>query len=128
MYPGDTEEEVSVIGTEAFMEFVESIQAEGVVFERKPMGEGTDAKAPLVIEIDTDNEEEGSGRLGYRSTRFLPPRIYREYKNHLELDVTKFGHQSVIYQQFSEEQQREIVFKKMTTGEVDHTIVLDTAG
>src|SRR5262249_50362871 len=41
MYPGDTEEYVSVVGTDAFMEFVESIQAEGVVLERKPMGPGT---------------------------------------------------------------------------------------
>lgn len=38
MYPGDVEEYVSVVGTDAFMDFVESIQAEGVVLERKPMG------------------------------------------------------------------------------------------
>jgi type III restriction enzyme len=31
MYPGGVEEYVSVVGTDAFMEFVESIQAEGVV-------------------------------------------------------------------------------------------------
>ncbi len=30
--------------------------------------------------------------------------------------------------QFSEEQQREIVFKDITTGEVTHTTILDTAG
>ena len=41
MYPGGVEEYVSVVGTDAFMDFVESIQAEGVVLERKPMGEGT---------------------------------------------------------------------------------------
>ena len=39
MYPGELPEEVSVVGTDAFMEFVESIQAEGVELERKPMGE-----------------------------------------------------------------------------------------
>src|SRR5207237_6818904 len=39
-----------------------------------------------------------------------------------------FGHQKVLYQEFSEEQQREIVFKKMTTGEVDHTVIMDTSG
>ena len=32
------------------------------------------------------------------------------------------------YQQFTEEQQREIVFKDITTGEVTHTTILDTAG
>ena len=38
------------------------------------------------------------------------------------------GHQPVPYQQFSEEEQREIVFKDITTGEVTHTTILDTAG
>jgi type III restriction enzyme len=37
MYPSAVAERVSVIGTNAFMDFVESIQAEGVVLERKPM-------------------------------------------------------------------------------------------
>src|ERR1019366_7730484 len=55
MYPGGVEEYVSVVGTDAFMEFVESIQAEGVVLERKPMGEGTQAITPLVVEIDQEN-------------------------------------------------------------------------
>ncbi len=38
------------------------------------------------------------------------------------------GHSKVAYQQFSEEEQREIVFKDITTGEVTHTTILDTAG
>ena len=58
----------------------------------------------------------------------LTPRIYREYKNLGDLDVAQFGHATVAYQQFSEEQQREIVFKDITTGEVTHTTILDTAG
>jgi type III restriction enzyme len=33
-----------------------------------------------------------------------------------------------LYLQFSEEQQREIVFKDITTGEITHTTILDTAG
>src|SRR5712692_2874757 len=52
MYPGGVEEYVSVVGTNAFMDFVESIQAEGVMLERKPMGAGTQPKTPLVVEID----------------------------------------------------------------------------
>ena len=57
MYPGGTEEYVSVIGTEAFMDFVESIQAEGVELERKPMGGGTAPKTPLVVEVDNQNPD-----------------------------------------------------------------------
>ena len=58
----------------------------------------------------------------------LTPRVYREYKNLSALDVSAIDHQKVLYQQFSEEQQREIVFKDITTGEVTHTTILDTAG
>ena len=67
MYPGDVEEYVSVVGTNAFMEFVESIQAEGVVLERKAMGEGTGPKTPLVVEVDKENEQEGHRRAGHRN-------------------------------------------------------------
>ena len=58
----------------------------------------------------------------------LTPRIYREYKNLSALDVGALGHQRVPYQQFSAEEQREIVFKDVTTGEITHTTILDTAG
>ncbi len=127
MYPGGLEEQVSVVGTDAFMEFVESIQAEGVELERKAMGEGTKPKAPLVVEVDNANEKKDIGALDIEIP-VLTPRIYREYKNLADLNVSAMGHQRQIYQQFSEEQQREIVFKDMTTGEVTHTTILDTAG
>jgi type III restriction enzyme len=127
MYPGSVEEYVSVVGTTAFMEFVESIQAEGVVLERRPMGEGTKANTPLLVEIDIQNDKKDIEALDIEIP-VLTPRIYREYKNLAALDVTKLGHQKVAYLQFTEEQQREIVFKDVTTGEVTHTTILDTAG
>jgi len=127
MYPGSMEEYVSVVGTNAFMEFVESIQAEGVVLERKPMGEGTEAKTPLVVEVDKENVKKDLDTLDIEIP-VLTPRVYREYKNLSELDVGALGHQRVLYLQFSEEEQREIVFKDITTGEVTHTTILDTAG
>ena len=40
----------------------------------------------------------------------------------------RHGPSEVLYRQFSEEEQREIVFKDVTTGEVTHTTILDTAG
>ena len=127
MYAGGLEEYVSVVGTNAFMDFVESIQAEGVVLERKPMGEGTQAKTPLVVEVDKENEKKDIDALDIEIP-VLTPRVYREYKNLGALDVGAQGHQRVAYRQFSEAQQREIVFKDITTGEVTHTTILDTAG
>ncbi len=51
----DVTEYVSVVGTAAFMDFVESIKNEGVELEKMAMGEGTGAKTSLVIEIDKEN-------------------------------------------------------------------------
>lgn len=127
MYAGNSEEYVSVVGTDAFMEFVESIQAEGVELERKAMGEGTKPKAPLVVEIDEDNEKKDIEELDIEIP-VMSPRIYREYKHLGDLDIKSFGHKPVEYQQFSADQQRVIVFKDITTGEVSHTTEMDTAG
>jgi len=127
MYPGGLEEYVSVVGTDAFMDFVESIQAEGVELERKAMGEGTKPKTPLVVEVDNANEKKDIDKLDIEIP-VLTPRVYREYKNLLDLDASSMTFKPVMYQQFSEEEQREIVFKDITTGEVTHTTILDTAG
>ena len=127
MYRGGLEEYVSVVGTDAFMDFVESIQAEGVELERKAMGEGTKAKTPLVVEIDNDNTKKDLDALDIEIP-VLTPRVYREYKTLGDLDITTLGHKRVPYKQFSEEEQREIVFKDITTGETTHTTILDTAG
>ena len=127
MYPGGIEEYVSVVGTNAFMDFVESIQAEGVVLERKPMGEGSEAKTPLVVEIDNENVKKDIEALDIEIP-VMTPRVYREYKNLADLNVSASSIVKVPYQKFSEEQQREIVFKDITTGEITHTTILDTAG
>ena len=127
MYPGRLEEYVSVVGTDAFMDFVESIQAEGVEIERTAMGIGTKPKTPLVVEIDNENDNKDINALDIEIP-LLTPRIYREYKNLTDLDTSAMEFQRVPYRQFSEDEQREIVFKDITTKEVTHTTILDTAG
>lgn len=127
MYPGGIEEYVSVVGTDAFMEFVESIQAEGVVLERKAMGKNTAAKTPLVVEVDKENDKKDLDKLDIEIP-VLTPRIYREYKNLSSLNVNALNHKKVSYVEFSEEQQREIVFKDIKDGKITHTTILDTSG
>jgi len=97
------------------------------MLERKPMGEGTQPKAPLEVEIDTENAKKNIEALDIEIP-VLTPRVYREYKNLSDLDAATLEHQHVAYLQFSEQEQREIVFKDITTGEVTHTTLLDTAG
>lgn len=126
MYRDNTLTElVSVVGTDAFMEFVESIKTEGVELERRSMGEGTKPKAPLIVEIDTENSKKDIETLDIEIP-IMTPRVYREYKNLSELDVTKFGNQVFTVQQFSEDEKREIVFTDITTNEITHTTILDT--
>lgn len=127
MYPGNMEEYVSVIGTDAFMEFVESIQAEGVELERKPMSDSSKPLTPLIVEVDSENLGKDVDNLDIEIP-ILTPRLYREYKNLGDLDPSSFVFKKAPYKQFSEEEQREIIFKDITTGEISHKTILDTAG
>ncbi len=119
------QEMVSVVGTDAFMDFVESIKSEGVELERRKMGEGSVPKAPLVVEVDKENVKKDIDKLDIQIP-VLTARIYREYKNLSDLDVSNFGHAKVKIQQFSEEEKREIVFKDIATGEISHKTELDS--
>ena len=127
MYPDGVKESVSVIGTDAFMEFVESIQAEGVELERQPMGEGTGPKTPIVVEVDNENVNKDVDALDI-DIPILTRRVYREYKNLADLDITRLDFTPVTYQEFSEEEQREIVFRDLTTGEITHTTEMNSTG
>jgi type III restriction enzyme len=123
----DIPESVSVIGTPAFMDFVESIQSEGVTFERVPMGQGTERKDSLIVEVDIGNKEKNIDALDIEIPR-LTRRFNREFKDLHSLDPAKFANPRLPVKPFTAEETREIVFKTMLDGELHHTIQLDTAG
>lgn len=131
MYCGeDIEEYVSVVGTPAFMEFVESIKNEGVELEKRKMGDKTPAKTPLIVEVDQENEKKDINKLDIEIP-VLTPRIFREYKNLSDLEVTKFKHKKICIKEFSDEEKKEILFKYVVNkaeekDETHHKTVLDT--
>lgn len=127
MYGGNVQENVSVVGTDAFMDFVESIQAEGVELEQAAMGEGAQSRLPLVVEVDTENNAKNLEALDIELP-ILTPRLYREYKNLAALDPSAMRPQPVPYRQFSQVEQRPIVFKDIVTGQDAHTTHLNPAG
>lgn len=127
MYSGLITEKVSVLGTAAFMDFVESIQREGVELERTTMGPGGAGSAPLLIEIDHENVNKDIDSLDIELP-ILTPRVYREYKNLALIDLNKLEFKKIDYIKFSEEQALEIIFKDITTGEIAHTTKFDTSG
>ena len=116
---------VSVVGTDAFMDFVESIKSEGVELEHRKMGGDSGPKAPLVIEVDKENLKKDIEKLDIEIP-VLTPRIYREYKNLSGLDVAGFGHKKLAVKKFSEEEKREIVFRDISSGEITHKTELDS--
>jgi type III restriction enzyme len=119
-------EKVSVVGTDAFMDFVESIRSEGVDLEYAEMGERSRPKAPLVVEVDRENPKKDIDRLDIELP-ILAPRIFREYLNLDDLDADALPRPKLPIKMFSAEEQREIVFKDLNTNLVSHTTVLDSA-
>ena len=128
MYFGSDEAEtVSVMGTPAFMEFVESIQSEGVTFEHVPMGPGAGRKDSLVVEVDTADSEKNIDELDIEIPK-MARRFSREFKDFETLDPAQLGNPKLPVKPFTPEETREIVFKTMLDGEIDHVTHLDGSG
>lgn len=130
MYFGsDQRETVSVLGTPAFMDFVETIQSEGVTFERVAMGgaAGKERQDSLIVEVDTSTKDKDLDALDIALPK-LSRRFNREFKDLAELDPASFGNTKLRLKPFTPEETREIVFKKMLDDEVDHTMQLDGGG
>jgi type III restriction enzyme len=128
MYFGtDTKETVSVMGTPAFMEFVESIQTEGVSFEHVPMGGGTTRQDSLIVEVDTENPDKNLDDLDIPLPK-LTRRFQRDFKDLDALDAAALGNRRLPLKPFTPEETREIVFKTMLDSEIHHTIQLDGSG
>ncbi len=129
MYRGrdDLIEKVSVMGTVPFMDFVESIEREGVELEQRAMGKDTEAVAPTVIEIDKNDPKKDQEKLDIEIPK-MTRRFGRNYKRLESLDVSKLGNTKIPYRTYTEEQLREIVFKEITTADISHTTELPTSG
>ncbi len=110
MYFGeDITEELNVVGTPAFMEFVESIKSEGVILEKRSMGSGSDPSGPTIIEIDRDKDQNNLDL----EIPILSPSIIREKYNLNELNVDKFEFETIEVFEFTPEQQKNILFREI---------------
>lgn len=115
MYFGqDLTEELNVVGTPAFMDFVESIKSEGVNLEKRKMGSGSEPSGPTIIEIDK-NKDINNLEI---EIPVLSPSIIREYKNLEELDVEKFNFNSIKLKEFTSEEQKNILFREIIDDKV----------
>jgi type III restriction enzyme len=125
MFSLEMDEKLVVVGTPAFIEFVESLKTEGVEFQYSPMGKGTKGSAPVIIEVDKDNPNKDLDKLDIPLPQ-MTPRIYREYKNLELIDVSKFENERVPFKKFNPDELKEIIFNDID-GEFSHkTIFKDT--
>lgn len=120
MFPLDVSEELAVIGTQAFIDFVESIKVEGVELGYRKMGKNYQPKQSLIIEPDNDNPAKDMEKLDI-PIPVLTPRIYREYKKLELININEFHNKKVKVWNFKEEELREIVFTDLD-GEFSHKI------
>lgn len=121
----DQQEKLVVVGTPAFLEFVESLKTEGVEFQYSPMGKGSKGKNPIIIEVDKENSSKDLEALDIPIPQ-MSPRIYREFKNLELIDVGTFNNKKVRLKNFNANELREIVFNDID-GDFSHkTIFKDT--
>jgi len=115
MYFGqDVTEELNVVGTAAFLDFVESIKSEGVILEKKSMGKNSEPSGPTIIEIDKKKNIQDLDI----EIPILSPRILREYKNLEDLNVENFKFDTIKIKEFTAEEQKSILFREIIDGEV----------
>jgi type III restriction enzyme len=122
MFSLDTPEKLVVVGTTAFLEFVESLKTEGVDFQYSPMGKGTKGKSPIIVEVDKENKDKDLDALDIPIPQ-MSARIYREFKNLELINVSQFKNEKVAFKQFNDEELMEIIFNDID-GNFAHKIVL----
>ena len=125
MFSLDTPENLFVVGTPAFLEFVESLKTEGVEFQYSPMGKGTKGKSPVIVEVDKENPNKDLDKLDIPIPQ-MSPRIYREFKNLELIDVGSLKNEKAPIKKFNNDELKEIVFNDIE-GDFSHkTIFKDT--
>jgi len=126
-HDGRVEEELSVIGTDAFMEFVESIKKEGVVLKSKRMGESGAPQPGVFIEVDKENPNKDISTLDI-AVPVLTPRSYRDFGRLETLDTEAFQREKVRYEQFGDEAKKTLKFVYVVTDEESHEIEMAPSG
>lgn len=125
MFSLEMPEKLVVVGTPAFLEFVEGLKTEGVEFQYSPMGKGSKGKSPIIVEVDRDNPNKDLDALDIPIPQ-MSPRMYREFRNLELIDVSTFKNEKVILKQFNSDDLKEIIFNDIDGAFSHKTIFKDT--
>ncbi len=121
MFNLNTKEELVVIGTYPFLQFVETLKEEGVEIQYSSMGIGTKTKSNIIIEVDKENKNKNLEELDIPLPQ-MSPRIYREFKNLQLIDINTFKNPKVFLKKFSDEELKEIIFNDIE-GDFSHKTI-----
>ena len=117
----DSEEKLMIIGTDPFMEFIESIKSEGVILKPIPIDPGV--KHAMRIEVDLDNENKDIDELDILIP-VLEPSFYKDYIKLKQMDVSEFNVNKFEIIHFNEEKLREINFVHIIDDDKKETLTL----
>lgn len=115
MYGFDTPEQLVIIGTPAFLEFVEQLKDEGVEFEYTAMGSPARDKGNISVSVDKNKD---SDALDIRIPQ-IRPRIVRKEMYLADLDVSALECGQAVYRHYSADELKEIVFRDID-GNITH--------
>ncbi|MBE2254699.1 MAG: DEAD/DEAH box helicase family protein [Ignavibacteria bacterium] len=107
-FDNNVDEVVSVVGTNAFIDFVESIEIEGVTLEQVPMGQGSNSYSPLLIEID--NSKKDLDNLNIKIP-VLSPKNFRDFNKLSEFNIQNSEIKKYEILSFDSTPAKEIKFK-----------------
>ena len=108
------DESVSVIGTQNFLDFIETIRQQGVEFDKKKMGVADDQYDRILIDVDRDNIKKDIPRLDIELP-ILTPRIYRAHDKLEELDSSQVitPEERLDIEQYNDDELKEIIFERV---------------
>lgn len=120
----DSEEKLMIIGTEPFMEFIESIKIEGVKVGKRPAGEERGPAPAMRIEVDLDNEYKDINELDILIP-VLEPSFYKDFMKLKQMDVSEFKiPKQYDIVSFTEEELIEIDFVHIIDEDKKETLIL----
>ena len=126
MYFGQQiDEELDVIGTDNFIDYVKSISEEGVELEEIPTGGSNPSSGPVVINVDEENGSKNINELDIEIPS-IPKRYGRDFLSLQLLNPNEFKFKPCKLRNYSKEESiKEIIFKDIIEDSEQKSIKFD---
>ena len=128
MYFGENlDEELDVIGTDNFIEYVQKISEEGVELEEMPVGGNNPESGPVVISVDYENALKDINLLDIDIPE-IPRRFGRDFLSLQSLNPYEFNFVPKKVKNYSDsDSQKEIIFRETIDNEEVKKVVFDNS-